>query len=241
MPRRPRIDLPDVAQHIVQRGNDRQPCFFDDTDRLGYLQDLREIARQHGCAIHAYVLMTNHVHLLATPTAAGQIARMMQSLGRRYVRWINARHGRTGTLWEGRYKACPVIGEAYLLRCLRYIERNPLRACMVDDPADHPWSSHRGNIGAVDDPLLSPHPAWQGLGATDAQRHQNWRVFVTDAVDANETETVRAHLQRQRLYGPEHARQAVEARLGRPAGPGRRGRPCRQSRGCADAAVENAL
>ncbi|MEN5061337.1 transposase [Luteimonas sp. TWI1416] len=236
MPRRPRIDLPDVAQHIVQRGNDRQSCFFDDTDRLGYLQDLRETARQHGCAIHAHVLMSNHVHLLATPAAAGQIARMMQSLGRRYVRWINARHGRTGTLWEGRYKACPVIGEAYLLRCLRYIERNPLRARMVDEAAEYPCSSHRGNIGAVDDPL-SPHPAWQGLASSPALRHQAWRALVAEAVDANETEAIAAHLQRQHLYGSEHAWQALEARLGRPAGPVRRGRPpC----GRAGRAAENA-
>ncbi len=100
MPRRPRLDLPGIPQHVVQRGNDRQPCFFADADRQRYLQDLKEIALREGCAVHAYVLMTNHVHLLMTPTGSGQIARLMQALGRRYVRYVNDRYHRTGTLWE---------------------------------------------------------------------------------------------------------------------------------------------
>ena len=132
MPRQPRIDLPHVAQHIVQRGNDRQPCFFTDGDRLRYLGDLRELALYIGCAVHAYVLMTNHVHLLVTPAESGQIPHLMQALGRRYVRYVNTRYRRTGTLWEGRYKACPVHGDAYLMRCYRYIENNPVRAAMVE-------------------------------------------------------------------------------------------------------------
>jgi len=141
MPRSLRVDLPGIAQHVIQRGNDRRPCFFVEIDYIRYLQDLREIARRESCAVHAYVLMTNHVHLLMTPGAAGRIGRTMQALGRRYVRYVNDRHGRTGTLWEGRYKACPVGDGRYLLQCHRYIELNPLRAKMVADPADYAWSS----------------------------------------------------------------------------------------------------
>ena len=136
MPRSLRVDLPGVAQHVMQRGNDRRPCFFVEIDYIRYLQDLREIARREGCAVHAYVLMTNHVHLLMTPGATGSIGRTMQALGRRYVRYVNDRHGRTGTLWEGRYKACLVGTDQYLLRCYRYIEFNPVRAAMVARPED---------------------------------------------------------------------------------------------------------
>jgi putative transposase len=136
MPRRPRLDLPGIPQHVVQRGNDRQPCFFADVDRQRYLQDLKEIALREGCAVHAYVLMTNHVHLLMTPTGCGQVALIMQALGRRNVRYINDRYHRTGTLWEGRYKSSPVDRDTYLLHCYRYIELNPVRAHMCSDPAD---------------------------------------------------------------------------------------------------------
>jgi putative transposase len=126
-----------VPQHLVQRGNDRQPCFFADIDRMRYLQDLRELSLKLPIAVHAYVLMTNHVHLLLTSQCAGAIATLMQSLGRRYVRYVNDQYRRTGTLWEGRYKSCLVQDETYLLRCYRYIELNPVRAGMVADPADY--------------------------------------------------------------------------------------------------------
>ncbi len=131
MPRQPRIDLPGVPQHLVQRGNDRRPCFFAPIDRTRYLDELRDAACRYGCAVHAYVLMTNHVHLLLTPARTGCVSTMMQSLGRRYVRYINDRYRRTGTLWEGRFKACPVQSDDHLLRCYRYIELNPVRAGMV--------------------------------------------------------------------------------------------------------------
>jgi putative transposase len=123
-----RIDLPHVPQHVVQRGNDRRPCFFQPIDRLRYLDDLREISRRAGCAVHAYVLTTNHVHLRVTPTAPGQVGHVMQALGRRYVRYVNDRYRRTGTLWEGRYESCPVENDAHLMRCHRHIELNPVRA-----------------------------------------------------------------------------------------------------------------
>jgi putative transposase len=164
MPRRPRIDLPHITQHVVQRGNDRQPCFFTSGDYERYRSDLREITLHEGCEIHAYVLMTNHVHLLMTPNGVGQVARIMQSLGRRYVRYVNDRHHRTGTLWEGRYKACLVGTARYLLRCYRYIELNPVRAAMVEQPGDYRWSSYGSNASGVFDPLVRSHSAYVALG-----------------------------------------------------------------------------
>ncbi len=137
MPRPTRLDVPGVTQHVIQRGNDRQSCFFADADYLRYRSDLREIAMREDCAVHAYVLMTNHVHLLVTPMTEGAIGWVMQSLGRRYLRYINDRYRRTGT-WEGRYEVCPVENGGHLMRCHRYIELNPFRAAMVVDPAGRP-------------------------------------------------------------------------------------------------------
>ena len=227
MARLPRLDLPSVPQHIVQRGNDRQPCFAGPADYQHYRQELCEAAHKHGCALHAYVLMTNHVHLLVTPLASGQVARMMQSLGRGYVRYVNDRYRRTGTLWEGRYKSCPVMDNDYLLRCQRYIELNPLRARMVEDPARYRWSSHRGNTTPPADPLITPHRAWLDLGPDMPTRHRAWRALVMDTVDPGETDYIRLHLQRQHLYGPDRFRQAIEAQLGRAVGPQKIGRPRR--------------
>lgn len=148
MPRMKRLDLPGMAQHVIQRGNDRQACFFQETDYLRYLQDLHEAALHQACSIHAYVLMTNHVHLLVTPRTEGGVSRMMQALGRRYVRYVNDSSGRTGTLWEGRYKASLVDDERYVLACYRYIELNPVRAGMVAAPDEYRWSSHAANAQA---------------------------------------------------------------------------------------------
>lgn len=219
MPRQPRIDLPGIPQHIVQRGNDRQPCFFNEIDHVRYLQDLREIARREQCTVHAYVLMTNHVHLLMTPVAPGQVSRIMQALGRRYVRYVNERYRRTGTLWEGRYKSCPVADDRYLLQCQRYIELNPLRARMVADPVDYRWSSHRHNAIGEPDLLIQPHPDCQALGSNEETRRQAWRALVMETVDPAETDAIRLHLQRQHLYAPDRFRRAIEAQLGRTTGP----------------------
>lgn len=229
MPRQPRIDLPQVAQHIVQRGNDRQPCFFTDGDRLRYLGDLRELAIQTGCAVHAYVLMTNHVHLLVTPAESGQIPRLMQALGRRYVRYVNTRYRRTGTLWEGRYKACLVHGEAYVLRCYRYIENNPVRATMVAHPESYPWSSHAHNALGRADPLIHPHPIYTALGATSEARQRAYKALVAETLTDDDTAAIRDHLQQQHPLGSERFRAAIEATLKRRVGPGRPGRPPRTS------------
>jgi len=134
MTRLPRFDLPDIPQHIVQQGNNRLPCFLDDGDRRRYLWLLREALMHTKCALHTYVLMDNHVHLLLTPPAIGAVAQLMQKLGRQYVGQFNARHQRTGTLWEGRYKSGLVDSEIHVLRCYRYIDLNPVRARMTEEP-----------------------------------------------------------------------------------------------------------
>jgi putative transposase len=225
MPRQPRIDLPHIPQHVVQRGNDRRPCFFQAIDHLRYLDELRDCSRRVGCAVHAYVLMTNHVHLLVTPSEPGQVGAVMQALGRRYVRYVNDRYHRTGTLWEGRYKACPVDSETYLLRCYRYIELNPVRAAMVSAPGDYRWSSHAFNAHGAHDPLLQPHPAYLALGAEPRARQQAYRQLVREALTPDDLDAIRLRLQRQHALGPDRFRRAIEAQLSRPAGPARIGRP----------------
>ena len=214
-----------IPQHVVQRGNDRQPCFFADVDRQRYLQDLKEIALREGCAVHAYVLMTNHVHLLMTPTGSVQIARLMQALGRRYVRYVNDRYHRTGTLWEGRYKSSLVDRDTYLLHCYRYIELNPVRAAMCNDPADYLWSSHGCNALGHDDLLIHPHPNYQRLGTTRAQRCAAYRAITMETLSDEDILAIRLHLQRQHALGSDRFRSAIEAQLARPAGPIKIGRP----------------
>ena len=225
MPRSPRLDLPGIAQHVIQRGNDRQPCFFTADDYRRYLRYLTEIALREGCAIHAYVLMTNHAHLLVTPAAKGGIGRMMQALGRRYVRHVNQTYRRSGTLWEGRYKACLVASDAHLLQCHRYIELNPLRAGIAADPRDYRWSSHRHNAFGEHDPLIRPHAIYCELATRTKQRLARYRAFVMEEVGSWETEAIRLHVQRQRLYGPARFRRTIEAQLGYPVGPHKIGRP----------------
>ena len=228
MPRPLRVDLPGIPQHVVQRGNDRQPCFFADEDYLCYRSELRDMAHREGCVVHAYVLMTNHVHLLLTPQCRGAVARTMQALGRRYVRYINSTYHRTGTLWEGRYKSSLVGDGDYLMRCHRYIELNPLRASMVSDPRDYRWSSHHALAFGDADPLVSPHADYLALSVDDMTRKQHYRTMVMDAVVAEDLDTIRRHLQRQHPYGTDRFRQTIEAQLGRTVGPQKIGRPRKQ-------------
>ena len=212
MARQPRLDLPGIPQHIVQRGNNRLPCFLDDTDRARYRQLLREALLATGCRLHAYVLMDNHVHLLATPPEAGAIGRTMQLLGRHYVGQFNARHGRTGTLWEGRYKACLVDGDDSLLRCTRYIDLNPVRARMTDDPTAFCWSSCASLCGLRDDALLTPHPVQRALGTA------GYRALLAEAISDEDLAAIRLYLQQQRAYGRDDFRAMVEAKTQRFAG-----------------------
>ena len=215
MARLPRPDLADIPQHVVQRGNNRMPCFFDDDDRRRYLTALREASLRHRCSIHAYVLMSNHVHLLVSPAAVGAVASMMQSLGRMYVSTFNARHRRSGTLWEGRYKSCLVDSETYLLRCYRYIELNPVRAAMVFTPGDYRWSSYPANAEGADDPLIHPHPSYLALGAAPDERHRTYRQLVTETPSDDELAEIRVYMQQQRALGCNRFQAMIEAELGR--------------------------
>lgn len=217
MARQPRLDLPGIPQHIVQRGNNR-PCFLDDTDRRCYLRQLGEALKTTDCALHAYVLMDNHVHLLATPPEAGAISRLMQKLGRGYVGQFNARHRRTGTLWEGRYKACLVDSETYVLRCYRYIDLNPVRARMTDDPTTSIWSSASAHCSQRVDPLLRPHAAYTALAATPEARAAAYRRILQEALAEEDLAAIRAYLQQQRAWGRDDFRAMVEAKTRRFAG-----------------------
>jgi putative transposase len=227
MARQLRLDLPGISQHIVQRGNNRLPCFLDDSDRQCYLQLLREALMSTDCRLQAYVLMDNHVHLLATPPQSGAIGVLMQKLGRTHVGRFNARHQRTGTLWEGRYKACLVDDAAHLLRCARYIDLNPVRARITDDPAGYTWSSCAALCGDRDDPMLTLHAAQRSLGATHRARGDAYRSLLDQALDHDELAAIRIYLQQQRAYGRDDLRAIVEARTRRFAGVRAAHRPSR--------------
>ena len=215
----------DQALHVIQRGNDRRRIFFAEEDYLEYRTWLAEAARAQGCAIHAYVLMTNHVHLLLTPARAGSLPRMMQSLGRRYVRAINARRRRTGTLWEGRYRAAPIDSEAYLLRCCRYIELNPVRARMVERPRDYRWSSYRCHALGAGDPLLTPHALYRALGRGAAERQEAYRGLFRAALDAAFLDDLRAATNGGWALGDERFKRGLAKALGRRVAPLPPGRP----------------
>ena len=185
MARLPRICLPGIPQHIIQRGNNRQVCFASEEDFAAYAHWLDECAQKHRVAIHAWVFMTNHVHLLATPETEAGISKMMQTLGRHYVRYFNYTYKRTGTLWEGRFKSCVVDAENYLLHCQRYIELNPVRAGMVETPGDYTWSSFRANGLGEQIKLWRPHPIYQSLGKTRTERAVAYRDLFTSQLDGH--------------------------------------------------------
>lgn len=230
MPRKPRFYLPGIPVHIVQRGNCRQSTFFADGDYIAYLDWLNEGAERFGCAVHAYVLMTNHVHLLVTPEEADSVSRLVQHVGRLYVTYVNRVRSRSGTLWEGRHKGCPVSTARYFLACMRYIELNPVRAGMVGRPYEYRWSSYRGNACGMDDPVLTRHPVYLELGKHRAGQLRNYRMLFTEAFDDAELHMIRATLQTGTPLGSEDFRQRLEQTLGRATGHWHRGRPIRDGK-----------
>lgn len=224
MPRRPRLQLAEVPLHIVQRGVNREPCFFAEEAYHCYLHWLEEAARDCRCAIHAYVLMTNHVHLLLTPAADGSPARLMQSLGRRYVQYINRFYRRSGTLWEGRYKSSLVQAETYLLACYRYIELNPVRADMVVDPAQYRWSSYRANGLGLTDARLTPHALYLAQGKDACERAQAYRALFRPHLDAEAATEIRQAIQLGMPIGRDRFAELVCATAGIRFNSGKRGR-----------------
>jgi putative transposase len=191
MARHPRLIFPDIALHIVQRGNNKQDCFFQDNDRLVYLCIPRDLARLRQCAIHAYCLMTNHVHMLITPPGAIACSLLMRDLLRCYAAYFNRRYSRTGSLWQRPFRSCLVDSADYVLGCYRYIERNPVRAKMVMAPTHHPWSSYAGNTGARIDPLLTAHAEYVALSSHEAARRRAYAELLGAGDDPTFLRTVR--------------------------------------------------
>ena len=227
MPRRARVALGGVPWHIIQRGNNRGICFFDDDSRLQFLEILAEQALRWGCQLHAWVLMTNHFHLLLTPEHAGGPAGLMKHLGQRHVQSTNRRFGRTGSLWEGRYRSALAQDGAYVLNCYRYIELNPVRAGIVDHPGDFPWSSFQPNAHGLPSSMLTPHPDYLALGESVAERLRHYRALVAAGLEEHQVAAIRASTNGNFVLGREDFRARIEIELGRRVAPARPGRPPR--------------
>lgn len=225
MARLPRLTLAGHPHHVVQRGAGRQPVFVDDDDRARYLAALREVAAAMGAQVHAYALMPDHVHLLLTPQHAGDVGRLLQGLGRRYVRWFNDRHRRTGALFEGRYRATVVDAERYLLPCMRHVELNPVWAGLGEQPRDYRWSSHRHHVGRATDALVTDHPVYWALGNTPFERQAAYMELFDHPPPREETERIRRCTHGGWLLGGEGLGMQVDRIAGRPTAPRRPGRP----------------
>jgi len=225
MARRPRVTLPDVPLHLVQRGNNRQICFVADMDYRCYLKWLREYAAATGCRLHAYALMTNHVHLLLTPPRRDAPGKLMKVLGQRYAQYFNRTYQRTGALWDGRYRSCPVQEEQYLMNCQRYIELNPVRAGMVKHPADYRWSSYRVNAHGLQSSLVTPHEVYLSLGSEPVSRRKAYRQLFQYALEPKALDEIRAATKGNFVLGSDSFAKQISAALGRRVVPSPIGRP----------------
>lgn len=231
MARLGRYFLPDQPFHVIQRGNNRGAIFFCEDDYAQYRGWLVEAAEAYGCRIHAYVFMTNHVHLLVTPEREDSLPRTMQSLGRRYVRAINAAYRRSGTLWEGRYRAAPIDSEAYFLACCRYVELNPVRARMVRHPRDYSWSSFRAHADGEIDALASDHPVYRALGRGAEARRSAYRALFRGALESGFVNALRAATNGGWALGTAGFAKPIEEATRRRAAPRLPGRPQKQQCG----------
>jgi putative transposase len=223
MPRPPRVVLPGHSLHLIQRGNNRSACFVDDEDRACYLSALRHSSVDARCEIHAYVLMTNHVHLLVTAGEVWSPARMMQALGRRYVQHFNERYGRTGTLWEGRYRSSLIDSERYFLQCSRYVETNPVRAGLVIRPGEYRWSSFRSNAYGLTDALVRRHAVYLALGRWESNRREAYRALFEAPLDSTVIDAIRRATNKGIVLGFGDSRPELERALGRPLSRGKHG------------------
>lgn len=230
MPRRARLSLPGIPWHIIQRGNNRSVCFHAEEDYQFYLHTLKELADKFGCALHAYVLMTNHVHLLMTPERAESAGLLMKHLGQRYVQYVNRTYQRSGTLWEGRFRSCLTQSEDYVLACYRYIELNPVRAGMVTKPEDYRWSSYHANGLGRTSALITPNDQYLRLGKADAERRAAYRALFRAHADEALVEEIRSATNGNFALGGKRFQTQVEATLGRRAVRGVSGRPRLENR-----------
>lgn len=214
MARHARFVLPGVPLHIVQRGNNRQPCFLEDADYRVYLRFLETYSSAAGCDVHAYALMTNHTHLLLTPERENSPGELMKALAQNFTHYINRRQQRTGSMWEGRYWS-GIVGEPdYLMRTQRYIERNPLDAGMCDVPEAYPWTSYPANAGAVPSTLLKPHAYYLGMGTTDEERFASYRSFVASPPNSRECLEIEAAVKGGFAWGSESFLRKIAEDLG---------------------------
>lgn len=223
MARLPRFVILGQPQHVIQRGNNREVIFAADEDYQYYLKKLGDACKKYECEIHAYVLMTNHVHLLITPHIENGISKVMQYIGRYYVQYFNFQYQRTGTLWEGRYKATLLDSDGYLLTCSRYIELNPVRAGMVKDPAEYPWSSYHCNALGKSDRLITPHVSYKVLGMDDVTRRSNYHALFARLIPDSELEAIRMATNKAWVLGDDRFKAKVEKLMVRQVQPKPRG------------------
>ena len=225
MARLPRLVIPAQPHHVIQRGNDRQLIFRDADDYQAFLGWLREGAKTFGVAIHAYVLMPNHVHLLASPSAHESLARLMQWIGRYYVPYFNHKYERFGTLWQGRYKTSLVDSERYFMMCSRYIELNPVRAKLAGTPLDYPWSSYAHHAGVKADPLITEHALYWALGNTPFQREAAYIDLAQQALSPDEMRTINHAVLKGWPLGSDAFKANLQQKEQRQVLPAKRGRP----------------
>lgn len=224
MARLPRFMLPGQPQHVIIRGNNRDPVFHADEDFQFYLEKLQQACAKHSCDIHAYVLMSNHIHLLMTPQAEPGIGKALQMTGRYYVQYFNHRYQRTGTLWEGRYRATLISSEQYLLTCSRYIELNPVRdEGEVNHPSAYPWSSYRCNALGEDDALLTPHPVYRKLGASPKARQSAYRALFKARIPEQTLTEIRQATNKAWVLGDEKFKDRMAGQMQRRVSPKSRG------------------
>ena len=225
MPRRSRMYLPGYTYHVVQRGNNREACFFEVENYHKYLQLMQEVLPRYGNQLHAYCLMTNHVHLLLTPEESSSISNLLKVVCSRYASYMNRKYHRTGTLWEGRHKASAVDAEGYLLKCYRYIELNPVAACMVRRPEEYRWSSYHANAWGDADELLKAHSVYQSLAVSIERRCYRYRELFSEALSSEDIHAFRQASHYSMPIGSDYFRVQIERALGRGLGYMGRGRP----------------
>ena len=229
MARHPRFCPAGLPQHLIQRGNNHSICFARDEDYAAYAHWLHEYSEKYQVAVHAWVLMTNHIHLLATPETDNGASQLMQALSRRYAQYFNYTYDRSGTLWEGRFRSSLVENERYLLSCYRYIEMNPVRAQMVDDPAQYNWSSYHCNGLGVPSTLCTPHEEYQKLGANSGERLSNYRALFEKPVEQSLTKEISTALNKGLALGSDKFKKEIETLYGRRVTQAKMGRPKKKS------------
>lgn len=229
MPRRARVLMPGVPLHLIQRGNNRSVCFFSEDDYLFYLELLAVQANKNACEIHAWCLMTNHVHLLISPHEKNSASSLMKGIGQRYVQYINRTYGRSGTLWEGRFRSCLVQSDSYVLACYRYIEMNPVRAKMVTHPAEYRWSSYRANAQSEFSHLITPHAQYLSLGDTHISTAEVYRELFRSELEIGMVDQIRAATNGNYVLGGSRFAAEIEAMIGRRVRRGCPGRPKKNS------------